>query len=65
MKNKLLKASRIRDYLACFGQLSIWSSLYFYAGFAQADGTANDLGQVASNITSSFGNLAKLITAAA
>ena len=65
MKNKLLKASRIRDYLACFGQLSIWSSLYFYAGFAQADGTAKDLGQVASNITSSFGNLAKLITAGA
>jgi intracellular multiplication protein IcmD len=65
MIDKLLKASRIRHYLAGFAQLSIWGSLCFYAGFSHADGTTNDLGQVASNITSSFSNLAKLITAGA
>lgn len=66
MINKLLKANRIRYYLACLSQVSIGSSLYFYAGFAHADGANNDnLGQIASNITGSFGNLAKLITAGA
>lgn len=66
MINKLLKASQIRRCLACLSQISIGSILFFYAGFADAEGSNGDnLGQVASNITDSFGNLAKLITAGA
>jgi intracellular multiplication protein IcmD len=66
MRNTLLKASRIRHSLTSLSQISLWSSLSFYAGLAHAEGAnGDDLGKIASNITGSFGNLAKLITAGA
>ncbi len=66
MINVLGKVGRIRHYLARLSPLSLWASLYFYTGLAHADGANNDnLGKIASNITGSFGNLAKLITAGA
>lgn len=42
--------------------LVLASSAFFYAGYALAQG-ATDIGGVASTITATFGNLAKLITA--
>lgn len=67
MKNKLFKTKLIGRGLSSLGQLSLWPFLYFYANLALADGATNseNLGTIASNITSSFSQLAKLITAGA
>ena len=67
MKNKLLKTKLIQRSVSSLGQLSLWMSAYFYTSAALADAPSNDptLGNVASTITGSFGQLAKLITAGA
>lgn len=67
MKNKLFKTKRIRHSLSSLGKLSLWIPAYFMSSLAlAADGPNGDnLGQVASTITESFGSLAKLITAGA
>lgn len=67
MKNKLLITKLIPRSLSRLGQLSLWMSAYFYTSAALADASSNDptLGNVASTITGSFGQLAKLITAGA
>ena len=65
MKSKLLKTKRIRASVSRLGQLSLWMSVYFYTSLALAADSDDNLGKVASTITSSFGQLAKLITAGA
>lgn len=63
MKNKFLKPKFIQRGIASLGQLSLWMSAYFYTSLALADD--DNLGKVASTITGSFSQLAKLITAGA
>ncbi|MFZ0219935.1 MAG: type IV secretion protein IcmD [Candidatus Aquirickettsiella sp.] len=63
MKSKLLKTKLVQRSLSSLGQLSLWMSIYFYTSLARAE--ADNLGAVASTITGSFGQLAKLITAGA
>jgi|ERR1043165_1912568 intracellular multiplication protein IcmD len=63
MKNKFLKPKFIQRSIACLGQLSLWMSAYFYTSLALADD--DNLGKVASTITGSFSQLARLITAGA
>lgn len=66
MKNKLLKTKLIQRSVSSLGQLSLWMSAYFYTSLAlAADSNDDNLGKVASTITGSFGQLAKLITAGA
>ncbi|MCH9754854.1 MAG: type IV secretion protein IcmD [Gammaproteobacteria bacterium] len=65
MKNKFLKAKRIRCSVSSLAQLPLWMSVYFYTSLALAADTDDNLGKVASTITGSFGQLAKLITAGA
>lgn len=65
MKNKLLKTKLIPRSVSSLGQLSLWMSVYFYTSLALADTNDDNLGKVASTITGSFGQLAKLITAGA
>ncbi|MCH9637380.1 MAG: type IV secretion protein IcmD [Gammaproteobacteria bacterium] len=65
MKNKFLKAKRIRRSVSSLAQLPLWMSVYFYTSLALAADTDDNLGKVASTITGSFGQLAKLITAGA
>ena len=65
MKNKFLKTNLIRASVSRLSQLSLWMSVYFYTSLALAADTDENLGQVASTITGSFGQLAKLITAGA
>ena len=66
MKNKFLKTNLIRASVSRLSQLPLWMSVYFYTSLACADGGSDEnLGQVASTITGSFGQLAKLITAGA
>ncbi|WP_425287969.1 type IV secretion protein IcmD [Rickettsiella endosymbiont of Miltochrista miniata] len=68
MKNKLLNTRLIHRIVSSLGQLPLWMSAYFYTSAAlAADPTSNDptLGNVASTITGSFNQLAKLITAGA
>ena len=66
MKNKLQKTKLIQRSVSSLGQLSLWMSVYFYTSLAlAADSNDDNLGKVASTITSSFGQLAKLITAGA
>lgn len=66
MKNKLLKTKLIQRSVSSIGQLFLWMSVYFYTNLALADTSGDDnLGKVASTITGSFGQLAKLITAGA
>ncbi len=65
MKNKLLKTKLISRSVSSLGQLSLWMSVYFYTSLALADRNDDNLGKVASTITGSFGQLAKLITAGA
>lgn len=66
MKNKIIKTKMIRRSLSGLSQLYLGVGAYLYTNLVLADG-ANDqnLGAVASNITGSFGQLAKLITAGA
>ncbi len=66
MKNKIIKTKLIRRSLSGLSQLSLGVGAYFYTHLVLAD-TSNDqnLGNVASTITGSFGQLAKLITAGA
>ncbi len=63
MKNKFLKPMLIRTNISRLSQLCLWISAYFYTSLALADD--DNLGKVASTITSSFSQLAKLITAGA
>lgn len=63
MKNKFLKPKCIQRGIACLAQLSLWMSAYFYTSLALADD--DNLGKVASTITGSFSQLARLITAGA
>ena len=63
MKNKFLKTKLIQRSVSSLGQLSLWMTAYFYTSLALADD--DNLGKVASTITSSFSQLAKLITAGA
>lgn len=68
MKNIFLKTKLIRRSLSSLSQLSLGASAYLYTSLVlAADPASNDptLGKVASTITSSFGQLAKLITAGA
>jgi intracellular multiplication protein IcmD len=65
MKNKIRKTKLIQRSVSSLGQLSLWVSVYFYTSLALAADTDDNLGKVASTITSSFGQLAKLITAGA
>lgn len=66
MKNKLLKTKLMQYSVSSLGQLSLWISVYFTTSLAfAADSSDDNLGKVASTITSSFGQLAKLITAGA
>lgn len=65
MKNKLLKTKRIRHSISSLGQLSLWISVYFTTSLAFAADSDDNLGKVASTITGSFSQLAKLITAGA
>jgi intracellular multiplication protein IcmD len=64
MKNIFLKKNWIRSSLLGLGQLFLWGCAYFTTNLAFAD-SGDDLGKVASNITGSFSQLAKLITAGA
>lgn len=63
MKNKSLKPKLIRANISRLSQLCLWISAYFYTSLALADD--DNLGKVASTITGSFSQLAKLITAGA
>lgn len=65
MKNKILKTKLIQRSVSSLGQLSLWMTVYFYTSLASAADTDDNLGKVASTITSSFSQLAKLITAGA
>lgn len=66
MKNKLFKTKRVWRSLSSLGQLSLWMTAYFTTSLAlAADSSDDNLGKVASTITGSFGQLAKLITAGA
>ncbi len=67
MKNKIIKTKLIRRSLSGLSQLSLGVGAYLYTNLVLADTSSNDqnLGNVASTITSSFGQLAKLITAGA
>ncbi len=65
MKNKLFKTKRVRRRISNLIQLPLWMSVYFYTSLALAADTDDNLGKVASNITGSFSQLAKLITAGA
>jgi intracellular multiplication protein IcmD len=70
MKNKLLKIKLIQRSLSSLRRLSLWMSVCFYGNLALADDGGGSvasptLGFVASTITGSFGQLARLITAGA
>lgn len=65
MKKISLKTNWIRPSLLGLGQLSLWVFAYFTTSLALADSGDDNLGKVASNITGSFSQLAKLITAGA
>ena len=65
MQNKFLKPKLIQRGITYLGQLSLLMSAYFYTSLALAADTDDNLGKVASTITSSFSQLAKLITAGA
>ncbi len=66
MKSTLLRTKRIQHSVSSLGQLFLWMSVYFTTNLAfAADSSDDNLGKVASTITSSFGQLAKLITAGA
>lgn len=65
MKNKLFKTKRVQRSISSLIQLPLWMSVYFYTSLALAADTDDNLGKVASNITGSFSQLAKLITAGA
>nr|WP_280521771.1 type IV secretion protein IcmD [Rickettsiella grylli] len=65
MKNKYLTSKFLQRSLSGLSQILLHISIYFYTSLAfAADGDEN-LGKVASTITGSFGQLAKLITAGA
>lgn len=63
VKNKIIKTKLIRRSLSGLSQLSLGLGAYLYTNLVLADDPT--LGNVASTITGSFGQLAKLITAGA
>ncbi|MES2142318.1 MAG: type IV secretion protein IcmD [Pseudomonadota bacterium] len=65
MKNKCFKKKLVHQILAGGTQLTMFATTLFYSSFASAGTEATSLGSVASTLTSSFSNLAKLITAGA
>ena len=66
MKSTLIRTKRRQHGVSSLSQLSLWISVYFTTNLAlAADSSDDNLGKVASTITSSFGQLAKLITAGA
>lgn len=66
MKNKIFKPKLIRRSLTGLSQLSLGVGAYLYTNLVlAADTNDQNLGNVASTITGSFGQLAKLITAGA
>lgn len=65
MKNKYPRAKLIQHSLSNLTQLVLHISIYFYTSLALAADTDDNLGKVASTITGSFSQLAKLITAGA
>lgn len=66
MKSKMIKTKRVRRRFSGLSQLSLGVGAYLYAHLVLADNSSDqNLGHVASTITGSFGQLAKLITAGA
>lgn len=66
MKSKMINTKRVRRRFSSLSQLSIGVGAYLYAHLVLADNSSDqNLGHVASTITGSFGQLAKLITAGA
>lgn len=66
MKTKIIKTKRVRCRFSGLSQFSLGVGAYLYAHLVLADNSSDqNLGHVASTITGSFGQLAKLITAGA
>lgn len=66
MKSKMINTKRVRRRFSGLSQLSLGVGAYLYAHLVLADNSSDqNLGHVASTITGSFGQLAKLITAGA